>query len=536
MARNVGRETPNFILFVTDQQRADHLGCNGNPVLKTPHIDSIAAKGTSFDRFTVASAVCMPNRATMVTGRMPSLHGVRYNGVPLRTDSVTFVDLLRAAGYRTALVGKSHLQNFTPMPAADLPEDAAGTPPPETLNEARRGTMTGIEYEAEKMPNTNRRGYLDLETPFYGFDHVELCTLHGDRVRGHYDLWLKEKHPDADALRGFANAIPEPAYSAPQAWHTSIPEGEYPSDYVAERTCAYLEDHAANTPDQPFFLQCSFPDPHHPYTPPGKYFHMYDPEDVTLPASFDNPDPQPTVEYIRERTRTGEIDRNTIMPFAVTEREAKEITALTYGMISLIDDCVGQVLETLKRLGLDENTVILFTSDHGDFMGDQGIMLKGPLHYQGVIRVPFIWSDPYHPVEAAREDALAGTIDIARTILSRAGLAPYNGIQGRDLLPLIRGETDSLRKGLMIEQDAQRPNFHFDRPIKARTYVTERWRLSRYRGSDFAELYDLENDPHEMRNLWHDPEHAGIKAQLLDEMIMHMIENQETSPLPTDFA
>ena len=107
---------PSFILFITDQQRADFLGCYGHPVLRTPHIDSIATKGTLFSRFYVASPVCMPNRASLMTGRMPSAHGVRSNGIPLSMQAVTFVELLRHAGYRTALIGKSHLQNFTAWP------------------------------------------------------------------------------------------------------------------------------------------------------------------------------------------------------------------------------------------------------------------------------------------------------------------------------------------------------------------------------------------------------------------------------------
>ena len=107
---------PNFLFFITDQHRADFLGCYGHPVLRTPHIDSIAAKGIAFDRFHVASPVCQPNRASLMTGRMPSVHDVRSNGIPLSMEAVTFVDLLKDAGYRTALIGKSHLQNFTGFP------------------------------------------------------------------------------------------------------------------------------------------------------------------------------------------------------------------------------------------------------------------------------------------------------------------------------------------------------------------------------------------------------------------------------------
>src|SRR5579872_746999 len=115
-ARRPDMTQPNFVLFITDQHRVDYLSCNGHPVLKTPQIDSIAARGVSFDRFYVATPVCMPNRSTLMTGRMPSVHGVRSNGSPLSLFSNTFVDALRAAGYATALVGKSHLQNFGPHP------------------------------------------------------------------------------------------------------------------------------------------------------------------------------------------------------------------------------------------------------------------------------------------------------------------------------------------------------------------------------------------------------------------------------------
>src|ERR1700674_5186908 len=108
---------PNILLFITDQHRADYLGCYGHPVLKTPHIDSIAARGVRFEQFYVATPVCMPNRSTLMTGRMPSAHGVRSNGIPLSLRTNTFVDALRASGYATALVGKSHLQNFSEFPA-----------------------------------------------------------------------------------------------------------------------------------------------------------------------------------------------------------------------------------------------------------------------------------------------------------------------------------------------------------------------------------------------------------------------------------
>ena len=130
---------PNIILIVTDQHRADHLGCYGNRTVRTPNIDRLAATGSRFDRFHVASPVRMPNRASLMTGRMPSLHGVRHNGIPLSTEHVTFVELLAAAGYRTGLIGKSHLQNFTGAPPTrDFPARPGLVPPPPELREADR--------------------------------------------------------------------------------------------------------------------------------------------------------------------------------------------------------------------------------------------------------------------------------------------------------------------------------------------------------------------------------------------------------------
>src|SRR4051812_28818999 len=169
------RSCPNFLLFITDQHRADFLGCYGHPVLRTPHIDSIAARGTAMDKFYVASPVCMPNRASLMTGRMPSAHGVRANGIPLSRDSVTFVDLLAAAGYRTALVGKSHLQNFTgagplftpPSPAEDLRK------PPANFAQARNVGLSGPRYD-EENPKEWNAGKRSVTTPFYGFQHVDL--------------------------------------------------------------------------------------------------------------------------------------------------------------------------------------------------------------------------------------------------------------------------------------------------------------------------------------------------------------------------
>ena len=214
---------PNFILYVTDQHRADFLGCYGHPVLKTPHIDAIAARGTAFDSFYVASPVCMPNRASLMTCRMPSSHGVTMNGIPLSRKNVTFVELLAAAGYTTALIGKSHLQTFTGVPPTTrLPPARDGYFRANgDLTEALRHELDTAIYKYEE-PDFWSGPQPRVPTPFYGFDHVELVTGHGDHIGGDYTAWLLERSPDAANLIGAENQLPHD-YTCPQAVRTAVP-------------------------------------------------------------------------------------------------------------------------------------------------------------------------------------------------------------------------------------------------------------------------------------------------------------------------
>ena len=149
----------------------------------------------------------------------------------------------------------------------------------------------------------------------------------------------------------------------------------------------------------------------------------------------------------------------------------------------------------LETLDLADNTVVIFTSDHGDYMGDHGLMLKLLLHYQGIIRVPFIWHDAAAPAHRKVDPGLGSSIGIATTILARAGIQPFNGIQGRDLL------TTEPPEAIIAEEDSQRTMTGFDRPQRVRTVVTDKYRMSLREGEDWNELYDLENDPDELRNL-----------------------------------
>jgi arylsulfatase A-like enzyme len=524
-------QKPNFLLFITDQHRADHLGCYGNPVLRTPHIDGIAQRGLRFERFYVATPICMPNRATLMTGRMPSLHGARHNGIPLSLNATTFTDILAAGGYRTALIGKCHLQSMSPgkpvhgMPVADPDQ----TQPPEALREADRSWPRHGRYDQELSSSWKDPGH-ELDLPYYGFQHVELCINHGDRVAGHYSRWLEARHPGSDKLRGPDNQLPGNNFAAPQAWRTALPEALYPTQYIAERTMAYLEGHAKAGGDTPFFIQCSFPDPHHPFTPPGKYWDMYDPADVTLAPSFhqNSQDLPPHLAALHRARDDGKANRNGQRVIAITEREAREAIALNYGMIAMIDDRIGMVLAKLRELGLDRDTVVIFTTDHGDFMGDHQLLLKGALHYQGLVRVPFIWADPLSSGGGETRGDLAGTIDISRTVLSRAGLASHHGDHGRDLMA---GAAPA--RSMLIEDHQRFGYMGFGHGFRARSLMTARYRLTLYQDQAWGELYDLQDDPHEMRNLWDDPAHRPARDRLMEALLQEMMAQAETSPLAT---
>src|SRR4051812_38979816 len=209
-------QRPNFLLFITDQHRATDLGCYGNRIVRTPNIDSIAASGLCFDKFHVASPICMPNRATLMTGRMPSVHGVRHNGIPLSLDATTFADMLRLAGYRTAMIGKSHLQNMTGDPPKIPPARYDPRSADATMRIPAVRSATG-RYDQELVTKWCEDPQHDVTLPYYGFDTAELANDHGDQVEGHYTRWLRHKRNDGDALRGPENALASESIAAPQA-------------------------------------------------------------------------------------------------------------------------------------------------------------------------------------------------------------------------------------------------------------------------------------------------------------------------------
>jgi arylsulfatase A-like enzyme len=527
-------DRPNILLIITDQQRADHLGCAGHSILRTPNIDSIAAKGVRFERFYVSTPVCMPNRSTLMTGRMPSIHGVRHNGIPLSRSAVTFVELLRAGGYHTALIGKSHLQTQSGRPPLSKPDPAPEgyTEPPEELREAKKNIFVDGSYDQE-LPQRWKSPDAKVDTPFYGFGHVELCKGHGDQVTGNYVQWLQMRHPTPESIVGEKNQLPGNLYTVPQAWRTAVPAELYHSAYIAERVESYLNGHAAGE-QHPFFLMASFPDPHHPFTPPGKYWDMYKPEEMQTPAAFSVNDwaPPPHVEELIAAHERGDPIADQIMAHGISLKEALEARALTCGSITCIDDAVGRMLAALENTGLAKNTIVIFTSDHGEHLGDHKLLLKGLAHYDELLRVPFVWSDPQRGEKGAVTKTIAGTIDISATILDRAGIHPFNGLQGLSFLDVVDDASATHRAEMLVEDENQRLVPGIGKHPRERTIVTEHWRLSIFLGQEWGELYDLGDDPGEFRNLWDAPSHQATKASLMERLVQQLTAACDRSPAP----
>ena len=513
---------PHFVFFITDQHRADWLGCYGHPVVKTSNIDAIAKQGTRFDNFHVANPVCMPNRASLLTGRYPSVHGLRHNGCILPRRAVTFVDQLAEHGYKTAAIGKSHLQPFTGL--SPLTGES-------TKQEAWR--LEAEDYTLEEPPHYVDAEHYEFPTPYYGYQHVDMVTGHGTTCGGHYAQWLKQQRPhDWQALLDPANQMPHD-YTCPQAERTQIPEELYPTAYIREQAKAYLADNLSS--EQPTFTFISFPDPHHPWNPPGKYWDMYQPDQFQVPLKYeDHKNPPRHLSYWRKQFDDGSAITHKQQAFMASEQNIKEAMALSAGMVTMIDDAIGEVMEVINASGQKDNTVVCFTADHGDYLGDYNMLLKGGWLKESICRVPFIWADPQQQ-QMPSTDTLASTVDIAATILGRAGIETVNGNQGHSLLTALQQPTQ-VRDSLLIEENDPVPRYNYPTPARVRQVLKDNWSLTLVQGDSNGELYNRNEDPNECDNLWDHPLHQAKQAEMVLALSHLLIQQMDESPKAQRYA
>jgi arylsulfatase A-like enzyme len=474
-------------------------------LIRTPHLDRLAAEGVRFDRAYVTNPVCTPSRAALLTGRYPSSHGAYNVGVALPPEVPTLSGLLGQAGYDTALIGKAHFQPFGADPARFV--------------ESNRGA------------SRDRALWREWHGPYYGFQHVELSMGHGPGgAEGHYGEWLRESAPDALALFPKAAAL-APSSVPIGSWKSAVPVEYHSTTWTAERSIAYLE--ARPQTDEPFFLWASFQDPHHPFCPPRPYCDMYEPEGMPVPPRRESELDRmaPHFRHAFEGTQAalsyanGRLSGTDPQGYAgMTEAHAREVIAHYYGMVSMIDDAVGRVLEALERLGLAEETVVVFATDHGELLGDHGLWLKGPFLYEGLIRVPWIWRFPRELPAGRVVSGVASYLDFAPTVLGLSGVPADPLMQGLSMAALLRGETDVPPRDHALVELREAPE-----GLQSRTIVTERYKLTCYPGFEFGELFDLREDPGEERNAWADPACVAARTALLSMLVGAMADSARPS-------
>ncbi len=485
------RARRNVLLILADELRADALGCYGNAICQTPNLDRLASQGTLLEQCMVTQPTCTPSRASILTGCYASALRSRMVGCETPDDPRFLPRVLRAAGYRTASIGKIHL----------VPQGAE----PEAVANARQADGT-VDY--------------------YGFEHVDLVNGHGMQCWGPgYNDWLDARVPDAKARIAAAEAVtPGVNVAKIKTSRWALPPEAHAGEYLVARAEAYLRD--ATDRDAPFFLHLSFNDPHHPFTVPEPWAGMYRPADMPPPLPPVSADQGATPLQLNvlhggatgfdDGTHADHLIGTPPADYAQIAIEDWQATkAVYYGMVSLLDDQIGRILRVLDETGLAEDTLVVFVSDHGEYLGDHGFCGKG-FHYDSVIRTPVLARGPGIAANQ-RVRGVASTVDLAPTLLAFAGVREPDALQGVSMLPAWRGEDGLPRQAVLTEND---DDFV---PMRMRTLTDAKWKISLYAGESDGELYDRERDPDERINRWHDAAYADIKARLLAAMAEQVI-------------
>ncbi|MCW5605803.1 MAG: sulfatase-like hydrolase/transferase, partial [Burkholderiales bacterium] len=459
---------------------------------------ALARRGTRFSACITPNLGCQPSRASILTGLLPLTHGVWDNGVDLdpALGEQGFAGTLSRAGYDTAFIGKAHFSTKATFAATGTPEC--------NKSQARYGPQW--------------RG------PYMGFGHVELCVLgHIDNPcplerppAGHYERWLLSRAAEGEIERLYRESL-APVTGAAQTWHSALPAAWHSSTWIADRAIRWLAQRDAGSP---FCAWVSFPDPHQPFDCPAPWSFLYDPKDMPLPKHRTNDaDKRPwwhkaTLEGVPQLADPAMRDLRAKVSRIPDQSDAQlaATTANYYGMISQIDHNVGRLLDALEATGAARDTLVVFTTDHGEMLGNHGYYLKGPWPFEDLLRVGFVAAGPGVAAGRVVEEPVS-TLDLAPTFYDCAGVAAPFALQGRSLAPLLAGKPEA--------RDAAWSEWHVHPSrcgvgLQLRTVRTRTCKLTVELASGAGELFDLAADPHEMRNLYDDPGHAVLRREMMD--------------------
>jgi arylsulfatase A-like enzyme len=481
---------PNILLITTDQMRFDHLGLMGVKGIATPNLDRLGREGFHFNRGYTSSPVCTPARLTLLTGQYPSSHGGYTIGVsPDPFPERTLPKILGESGYATALIGKAHF-----VRRALEAEHVAGFPhPPVSFFATHAG-------------------------PYAGFDYVQLATHHttNGAPECHYHAWLESQ--GVDYSKWFPDVHGRHDHAQTGAWN--IPVEYHDSTWITDTTLDWLGKR--NKDGDPWFAWASYNDPHEPFVCPEPWYSSVRMEEVELFEEYregEFEDKPPFYQSVYEQDRwdrdyKNEVDIDVPCAFARRDLDGKHCEALqaTLGMVAMLDHEVGRLLDALEAAGQADNTLIVFTTDHGEIHGHHGLWHKGLFAYEDCQRIPFLAWGPGIVKPTGASEALVNLVDLPRTFLSLANLPIPQGMQGEDLRPVLTGKKESVQNETLVELQATKK-------IYQQSLITERYKLIVYRDQDYGELYDLRDDPDQYRNLWGNPDAAAIKTDLMHRFI-----------------
>ncbi len=505
-------ERRNVLFIMCDQLRFDYLSCAGHKTLQTPNIDRLAARGVRFTNAYVQSTVCGPSRMSAYTGRYVRSHGSSMNNMPLRVGEPTMGDHLRALGIRCALIGKTHM-------AAD-----------------REGMeRLGISKESIIGVHVSECGF----EPFERDDGLHPSAgIHPDLA---YDTYLREKGFDAEnPWEHWANSGEGENGETFNGWllkHADkparVPDEHSETPYMTRRAMRFIEE--AEAKGEAWCAHLSYIKPHWPYIVPAPYHALYGKADVqaVIRDAREKVSPNPILAAFQNERFSRNFSRD----------EVRETVVPCYmGLIKQIDDQLGLLFAFLEERGLSANTMIVFTSDHGDYLGDHWLGEKYMFHDQSV-KVPMIVYDPSGDADATRgttSDALVEMIDLAPTFVDFfGGKAKPHVLEGRSLLPLLQGRNVALwRRHAISEYDysCDMARLEIGLPVTdTRLYMITDGRYKLVHGEGVAPmLFDLAADPKEFVDLGTDPSSADIVARLRAALLHWLATPANRITLPND--
>ncbi len=464
---------PNIILIFPDQHRGDILGCMGDPVVITPNLDKLAAEGVIFTQCFTNSPLCIPARATLMTGKYVSDHGVINNNLEASSSSQSHVRNIRDAGYHTAVIGKTHLY----VHGRNLEE-----------------THTKEKIEVIKE---------------WGFDDIHEITgpIASIRLDSPYTDYLKEKGLLEVHRKYLRDYWTEWTRGEAKPWKlppSPLPKEDVLDSYTGQKAVEWIHDY---DDEKPFYLQICFPGPHDPFDSPQEYRDLYDSEEM----------PEGILE-MPKKPYPGNI--NFVLNWSglegMTQAQNQLMKTFYYGKITLIDEWIGKIMSALEEKELIDNTWIIYTSDHGEMLGDH-MMSHKIVFYEGALRIPLIVRPP-GGTNGWRCDGLTDQIDIAASLIDIAKAKPLENCDGRSLIPQILA-------GFEDAHAQQGKDVIFSQVLRYTMVRNEEYKLVvRSHNLEPVEFYDLKKDPKELENKVKDPSLIDLRQNLIDKHLKILLE------------